>query len=174
MAAFFLLLAVLVGVVLVDAMLENTTTATLTLFDRGFDQLSTGELMVVFAGLGFLLALFLFMAFGSSRTRRTRRKEKRSARRDAEGRVEELERENAHLRQELSRTERVERLQEEPAARPEGERAGATAIDERPTAPPPRPTAARRERVDDRGEPIAPPRDRPPASGTADDDARRR
>jgi hypothetical protein len=102
-AAFFLLLAVLIGVVLVDAVLENTSASSITLFDRSFDQLSGGELLVVFAGLGFLLALFLFLAFGSSKTRRSRRKELRSRRRDAEGRVDQLERENDQLRQELTR-----------------------------------------------------------------------
>jgi type II secretory pathway pseudopilin PulG len=152
MAALFLLLAVLIGVVLVDAVLENTTTATLTVFNRSFDQLSTGELLVVFAGLGFLLALFLFLAFGSSRTRRARRKELRSARRDAEGRVEELERENARLRQELERTGRTGRL-----GRPD-ERVGATnaTTTQAPVQrsgmppPPPQPTSVRRERIDDR------------------------
>ena len=112
MAALFLLLAVLIGVVLVDAVLENTTASTVTLFDRSFSQLSAGELLVVFAGLGFLLALFLFLAFGSSRSRRTRRRELRSARRDAESRVEDLEHENARLRDELARAGRVGRLDE--------------------------------------------------------------
>jgi type II secretory pathway pseudopilin PulG len=112
MAAFFLLLAVLVGVVLVDAVLENTSASSIVLFNRSFDQLSGGELLVVFAALGFLLTLFLFLAFGSSRTRRSRRKELRSRRRDAEGRVEELERENARLRQEAtSARENVEALE---------------------------------------------------------------
>ena len=86
MAILFLLLAVLVGVVIGDAVLENSTASTVTLFDRSFDQLSDGELLAVFAGLGFLLALFLFLAFGASRSRRTRRRELRSARRDAESR----------------------------------------------------------------------------------------
>jgi hypothetical protein len=104
MAAFFLLLAVLIGVVLVDAVLENTSTSSVTLFDRSVDQLSGGEMLVVFAGLGFLLALFLFLAFGSSRVRRSRRKDLKSRRRDAEGRVDDLERENARLRQELTGT----------------------------------------------------------------------
>jgi len=148
MAAIFLLLAVLIGVVLVDAVLENTTTASITLFDRSFDQLSTGELLVTFAGLGFLLTLFLFLAFGSSRTRRARRKELRSARRDAEGRVGELERENEKLRQELERAGRVGRLGPE-------ERVGATnaTTTQAPVqrgGTPPQPTNMRRERIDDR------------------------
>jgi type II secretory pathway pseudopilin PulG len=154
MAALFLLLAVLIGVVLVDAVLENTTASTVTLFDRSFSQLSAGELLVVFAGLGFLLALFLFLAFGSSRSRRTRRRELRSARRDAESRVEDLEHENARLRDELAR---VGRLDERNAttATPVGERPPALG-DRR--AGPPQPTNRRTERIDDR---TVPPASRP-------------
>jgi hypothetical protein len=171
-AAFFLLLAVLVGVVLVDAVLENTTASSITLFDRSFDQLSGGELLVLFAGLGFLLALFLFLAFGSSRTRRSRRKELRSRRRDAEGRVDELERENAQLRQELDRSrEHAEAVERERAdatterdraeaaadrrraeAAADRDRAGATAIDGRLASAEGRDTA-----VDDRAA-AAPPK----------------
>jgi hypothetical protein len=102
MAVLFLLLAVLCLVVLGAAGLENNDPSTATLLDRSFGQLSEGQLLVVAAGLGFLVALFLFLAFGASRTRRTRRKELKSRRRDAEGRVDELERENARLQQELS------------------------------------------------------------------------
>jgi hypothetical protein len=148
MAAIFLLLAVLVGVVLVDVVLENTTTATITLFDRSFDQLSTGELLATFAGLGFLLAVFLFLAFGSSRTRRARRKELRSARRDAEGRVGELERENEQLRQELERAQRTGRLgREQPVG---ATNATTTQAPVQRGGMPPQPTNMRRERIDDR------------------------
>jgi hypothetical protein len=152
MAALFLLLAVLVGVVLGDAVLENTDAGTVTLFNRTFDQLDNGQLLLVFAGLGFLLALFLFLAFGSSRSRRARRRELRVARRDAEGRVDELEVENARLRSDLARAEQVGRLgpDERTAATapPAGERAGG----------PPQPTSRRTERIDDR---IVPPATRP-------------
>jgi hypothetical protein len=102
MAAFFLLLCILVVVVVGDALVENTEASSVTVFNQSFDQLSGGELVAVSAGLGFLLALFLFLAFGSSRTRRSRRKELKSRRRDAEGRVGELDRENARLRKELT------------------------------------------------------------------------
>jgi hypothetical protein len=184
MAAFFLLLAVLVGVVLVDAVLENTGVATATIFNRSFDQLSSGELLLVFAGLGFLLALFLFLAFGASRTRRTRRKERREVRRDLKGRVEELERENTRLRQDLDR-------RPEPVA-PEDRRPVAAA-DDRPTAfddrpgragdrpahdPPgvpggPEPVSVRRERLDDRTEPTAPSHRDSGATRLGDEDPRR-
>jgi type II secretory pathway pseudopilin PulG len=149
MAVLFLLLAVLVGVVIGDALLENTTASTVILFNRSFDQLNDGQLLAVFAGLGFLLALFLFLAFGSSRSRRTRRRELRAARRDAESRVEELQHENARLHDELARAGRVDRLGD----------------DERtvPTQPPvggpttsPQPTSRRTERIDDRTVPPSP------------------
>lgn len=129
MAILFLLLAFLVAVVVAAAGLENTTESSATLFNRSFDQLTDGQLLVVFAGLGFLVALFLFLAFGASRTRRSRRKELKSRRRDAEGRVDELERENSRLHQELTSTreelESVERSRTDAVA--ERDRAEATA-----------------------------------------------
>ena len=102
MAVLFLLLAFLVVVVLAVVGLENSTASSATLFDRSFSQLTEGQLLVLAAVLGFLVALFLFLAFGASRTRRSRRKELKSRRRDAESRVDELERENARLHQELT------------------------------------------------------------------------
>jgi len=104
MAVLFLLLAFLLVVVLAAAGLENTSAASATLFDRSFGQLTEGQLLVLAAALGFLVALFLFLAFGASRTRRARRRELKSRRRDAEGRVDELERENARLEHELANT----------------------------------------------------------------------
>lgn len=106
MAVLFLVLALLAAVVIGAAGLENTTASSATLLDRSFSQLTEGQLLVLFAALGFLTAMFLFLAFGASRTRRSRRKELKSRRRDAEGRVGELERENDRLRQELESVER--------------------------------------------------------------------
>jgi hypothetical protein len=102
MAVLFLVLALLAAVVIGAVGLENTTASSATLLDRSFSQLTEGQLLVLFAGLGFLVALFLFLAVGASRTRRSRRKELKSRRRDAEGRVGELERENDRLSQELT------------------------------------------------------------------------
>jgi TolA-binding protein len=102
MAVLFLLLAFLVVVLLAAAGLENTDPSTATLFDRSFGQLTEGQLLVLAGALGFLVALFLFLAVGASRTRRSRRKELRTRRRDAEGRVDELERENARLQKDLA------------------------------------------------------------------------
>ncbi len=106
MAALFLLLAIITGSVVGDAALANSGSGTVTLFNRWtITRFTEGELLLIAAGLGFLCALFLFTAFGASRSRRMRRRERRLARRDLEGRVAELEQDNAGLRQELSRTE---------------------------------------------------------------------
>ena len=172
MAVLFLLLAILCLVVLGAAGLENNDPSTATLLDRSFGQLSEGQLLIVAAGLGFLVALFLFLAFGASRTRRTRRKELKSRRRDAEGRVDELERENARLRQELSSSRdelgTVERSRDDAvaerdraetavdrvraAATPDRDRADTVATRDRAgaTAIPPEPASVRREHLDDR------------------------
>jgi hypothetical protein len=201
MAVFFLLLAFLLVVVVGAAGLENTDPSSATLFDRSFSQLSEGQLLVLAAALGFLVALFLFLAFGASRTRRSRRKELKSRRRDAEGRVDELERENARLKQELEGVDRdrsdavaerdragatVDRVRSDADARREPaeaaslahDHAGATAVDEqaradsRTAATPPEPTNVRRERLDDRTG-IPPARDEH-ARAAADEEARRR
>ena len=143
MAVLFLLLALLAAVVIGAVGLENTTASSATLLDRSFSQLTDGQLLVLFAGLGFLVAVFLFLAVGASRTRRSRRKELKSRRRDAEGRVGELERENDRLRQELTSTreelESVERGRTDAVA--ERDRAEATADSIRSN------TATNRDRV---------------------------
>jgi TolA-binding protein len=200
MAVFFLLLAFLLVVVVGAAGLENTDPSSATLFDRSFSQLSEGQLLVLAAALGFLVALFLFLAFGASRTRRSRRKELKSRRRDAEGRVDELEHENARLKQELEGVDRdrsdavaerdraeatVDRVRSDADARREpaeaaslaDDRTGATAVDEqartgsRTAATPPEPTNVRRERLDDRTG--IPPADDEHARAAADEEARR-
>ena len=201
MAVFFLLLAFLLVVVVGAAGLENTDPSSATLFDRSFSQLSEGQLLVLAAALGFLVALFLFLAFGASRTRRSRRKELKSRRRDAEGRVDELERENARLKQELEGVDRdrsdavaerdraeatVDRVRSDADARREPAEAaslahdptGATAVDEQAradsgtAATPPEPTNVRRERLDDRTG--IPPAGDEHARAAADEEAPRR
>jgi TolA-binding protein len=169
MAVLFLLLALLIAVVVAAVGFENTTASSVTLLDRSFSQLTEGQLLVLFAGLGFLVALFLFLAFGSSRTRRSRRKELKSRRRDAEGRVDELERENSRLSQELtSAREELESVQRSRAdAVAERDRAEATTDRIRSD------TAADRERADastSRDGVAAMARDR--TGATAIDDAR--
>ena len=73
MAILFLLLAFLAVVVLAAVGLENTSASSATLFDRSFSQLTEGQLLVLAAALGFWVALFLFLAVGAPRTRRSRR-----------------------------------------------------------------------------------------------------
>jgi cell division protein FtsB len=190
MAVLFLVLALLAAVVIGAAGFENTTASSATLLDRSFDQLTEGQLLVLFAVLGFLTAVFLFLAFGASRTRRSRRKELKSRRRDAEGRVGELERENDRLRQELESVERgrsdavaerdraeatADSIRSDAATNREQvatttaahDRTSTTVVDDVPepdrsrtadpaVAPPPEPTSARRERLDDRtGTPVS-------------------
>ena len=67
MAVLFLLLALLLAVVVAAVGFENTTASSVTLLDRSLGQLTEGQLLVLFAGLGFLIALFLSLAFGASR-----------------------------------------------------------------------------------------------------------
>jgi hypothetical protein len=116
MAAIFLLLAVIVGVIVGDVVVSNTDSASIELFNRSITDFTQGQLMVIAAGLGFLFALFLFMAWGSSSNRRAKRRERRLIRRDLESRVGTLERENASLRADLDRTAPTTRLGE-----PDGE-----------------------------------------------------
>jgi hypothetical protein len=110
MAAFFLVLAVVVGVVIGDAVVANTSASNLALFDQTITGFTQGQLLVIAAGAGFLFATFLFLAFGSSKNRRMRRRERRDSHRDMEGRIGELERENAGLREDVDRDRRTSRL----------------------------------------------------------------
>jgi hypothetical protein len=103
MAAFFLVLAVVVGVVIGDAVIANTTASNLDLFDRTITGFTQGQLLIIAAGAGFLFAIFLFLAFGSTKNRRMRRRERRA-------RIGELERENAGLREGVDRDHRTTRL----------------------------------------------------------------
>jgi hypothetical protein len=112
MAAFFLVLAVIVGVVIGDAVVANTAAGSIQLFDQTITGFSQGQLMVIAAGAGFILAVLLFLTFSAGKSRRARRKEQRLARRDLQGRVGELEQENSDLRSEFDRDHRTTRLGE--------------------------------------------------------------
>ncbi|HEV8652300.1 MAG TPA: hypothetical protein VG276_23645 [Actinomycetes bacterium] len=103
MAVIFLLLAIGVGAAIGDAVYESTDPGTLTILQQTTGRFSQGQLLAIFAGLGFLLALLLLLAGSSTRRRRTRRKELRTARQDMEDRVAELERDNARLHNDLAR-----------------------------------------------------------------------
>ena len=112
MAVIFLLLAVAVGVVLGDAAIANTAPGSVELFNQPITDFTQGQLLVAAAALGFLLAVFLMLAWGASRGRRTRRRERRMMHRDMQGQVDDLQHENAELREELDRTRRTTRLSE--------------------------------------------------------------
>src|SRR6266508_3976923 len=103
MAAIFLVLAVVDAALLANVALTNTSASSLSVFDQSMASLTQGELLLVAAGLGLLLALFLRIAWSSSSPRRL-------ARREVEGRVAELERENARLRKELEGKRRTGQL----------------------------------------------------------------
>jgi len=106
MAAIFLVLAVVDAALLANVALTNTSASSLSVFDQSMTRFTQGELLLVAAGLGLLLALFLRIAWSSSSARRAKRRQLRAARREVEGRVAELERDNARLRKELEGTQR--------------------------------------------------------------------
>jgi uncharacterized protein YceH (UPF0502 family) len=108
MAALFLVLAVVDAVLLGDAVIANTSASSVSVFNHSIPGFTQGQLLVIAAGLGLLGALLLGLAWRSSGARRAKRRQLRAVRRDLEGQVAELERDNATLRQELERTRRVE------------------------------------------------------------------
>jgi uncharacterized protein YceH (UPF0502 family) len=112
MAALFLVLAVVDAVLLGDAVLANTSASSVSVFDHSITGFTQGQLLVVAAGLGLLCALLLGLAWRWSGARRAKRRQLRAARRDLEGRVAELERDNATLRQERERLGRLAELRE--------------------------------------------------------------
>ncbi len=109
MAVLFLLLAIACGVVAGDALLENRTLTTFTLFGQSTGGFTAGVVMVGFAALGFVAALLLVLSSTSSHKRRVRRKELRVARKEADRRIAGLERENQTLRSELARRDQAGR-----------------------------------------------------------------
>jgi uncharacterized protein YceH (UPF0502 family) len=107
MAAIFLVLAVVDAALLANVALTNTSASSVSVFDQSIAGLTQGQLLLLAAGLGLLLALFLRIAWSSSSARRGKRRQLRAARREVEGRVAELERENARLHKELEDTRRT-------------------------------------------------------------------
>jgi uncharacterized integral membrane protein len=107
MVAIFLVLAVADAALLANVLLANTNAGSLTVFDQSVTGFTQGQLLLLAAGLGLLLALFLGIAWSSSSARRAKRRQLRAARRGLEGRVTELERENARLHKELEGTRRA-------------------------------------------------------------------
>ena len=107
MAAIFLVLAALDAVLLGNLALTNTSATSLSVFDQSISGFTQGQLLLLAAGLGLLLALLLGIAWSSSSARRAKRRQLQAARREVEGRAAELERENARLRKELEGARRA-------------------------------------------------------------------
>ncbi len=112
MAALFLVLAVADAVLVGDAVLANTSTTSVSVFNHSVTGFTQGQLLLVAAGLGLLGALLLGLAWRSSGARRAKRRQLRAAHRDLQGRVAQLERDNATLRQEQERLGRLAELRE--------------------------------------------------------------
>jgi hypothetical protein len=115
MAALFLLLASIGGVVVGDLVLENPTADSITVLNHPITGYSEGLLLAMAAALGLVLGLLVVASARSTRTRRARRKQLRTAGRDLPLQVAELERENARLREELARRDRPVRRHDEVA-----------------------------------------------------------
>jgi len=129
MATLCLLLAIIGGVVVGDLVLENTTAGDITILNHTIGGFSEGLLLAMAAALGLLVGLLVVLSAGTTRTRRVRRKRLRTAGRDLTRQMAELQRENARLREELARDQRVHQLGElaGPADLGSTPRAGSTA-----------------------------------------------
>jgi hypothetical protein len=137
MAALFLVLAIVGGVVVSDLVLENTTASDITVLHHTVTGYSEGLLLALAAALGVILGLLVVVSASTTRTRRARRRRLRTAGRDLHRQVGRLKRENARMRDELvHRDQRVRHLGEltSPADHGSTTWAGSTA-DHRVTVP---------------------------------------
>jgi hypothetical protein len=113
MAILLLVVLVLAGLVVGDAIVENTSTTTITLAGQQLSGLTLGGWLLAFAVLGFVASYVLLGMLASARRSRVRRRAMRSSEREMAERVAELERENSALRDhspdgsELPRRERA-------------------------------------------------------------------
>jgi hypothetical protein len=98
MAILLLALLILAGLAVGDAIVENTTTATVTIAGQEMGGLTLGGWLTAFAVLGFISAYILLGMLASARRSRVRRRAMRSTEREMAERVAELERENTALR----------------------------------------------------------------------------
>jgi hypothetical protein len=101
MAAIFLLLAVVDAALLGNLVLANPNAGSVSVLDRSVTGFTQGQLLLVAAGLGVLLALLVEVTWSSSSARRLKDRQLRTARREVQGRVARLERDNARLHQQL-------------------------------------------------------------------------
>lgn len=109
MAVLLFLLAV-AGVALVgDLVLENTAPGSVTVLDRSFGGYTEGQLLAAVAVVGFVVGVLAVASVSLRRARRVRRRELRQTEQDLTAEVDELERENRALRDELARRDRQPR-----------------------------------------------------------------
>jgi uncharacterized membrane protein YciS (DUF1049 family) len=102
-----LLLAVIVGILVGDLVLENPAADVVTVLHHPISGYSEGQLLAAVAALGFVLGLLMVGAASLRRTRRARRRQLRTAERDLTAQLTKLERENASLREELADRDRT-------------------------------------------------------------------
>ena len=107
MALLLLLLAVIVGILVGDLVLENPAADVVTVLHHPISGYSEGQLLAAVAALGFVLGLLMVGAASLRRTRRARRRQLRTAERDLTAQLTKLERENASLREELADRDRT-------------------------------------------------------------------
>lgn len=108
MAALFLLLAIVGGIVVGDLVLENAAADDITILNHPISGVSEGVLLAMAAALGVVVGLLVVASASTTRTRRVRRKQLRAAGHDLNRQMAELQRENAKLREELaSRDQRL-------------------------------------------------------------------
>lgn len=117
MAALFLLLVIIGGIVVADLVLENPTADSVTVLNHPITGYSEGLVLAMAVALGLVLGLLVVASARSTRKRRARRKQLRTAGRDLPLQVAEMERENTRLREELARRDRPVRRHDE-VARP--------------------------------------------------------
>jgi hypothetical protein len=103
MAGLLLLLAIVGGVLVGDLVVENTAAGAVTVLNHPVTGSSDGLLLGAAVALGFVVGLLVVGAVGLRRTRRARRRQLRTAKRELSGRLIDLERENARLREALAR-----------------------------------------------------------------------
>jgi uncharacterized membrane protein YciS (DUF1049 family) len=107
MALLLLLLAVVGGILVGDLVLENSAAGAVSVLQRPISGYSQGQLLAMVAALGFVVGLLVVGAASLRRTRRARRRQLRTAERDLTAQLNELERENASLREELADRDRT-------------------------------------------------------------------
>jgi hypothetical protein len=115
MAVSLLLLAIIGGIVVGDLVVENTVTDELIVFNQTVTGQSKGVLLAMAAALGLVTGLLIVASANSTRAGRPRRRDLRTAIRDLENQVAELEGENESLWDELARHDSTAAYSSQPA-----------------------------------------------------------